>query len=89
MTYFDTHISTEWYVKLSSNIDRIAMGIGEKLSAFISSLLIPIFGIIICMFTYWPLALVLFIWILLGVFTISWLSKVSITFDSSFGINIS
>jgi len=65
------------------------MGIGDKLSAFISSLLIPIFGIIICMFIYWPLALVLSIWIPLGVFIISWLSKVNITFSILFKINLS
>ncbi len=62
------------------------MGIGDKLSAFISSLLIPVFGMIICMCIYWPLALILFLWIFIGVVTISFMSKVR--FRSLFEISV-
>ncbi|CAF3508770.1 unnamed protein product, partial [Adineta steineri] len=76
LTYFDTHSSTEWYMKLSSNIDHIALGIGDKLTTFITTSLYSLFGMIICLFIYWPLALVLFIIIFWNFFLISYLSTV-------------
>lgn len=63
-------------MKLLLNIDHIALGIGDKLTAFISTFLHAVFGILICLFIYWPLSLLLFICIFIAFFLIGWLSKV-------------
>jgi ABC-type transport system involved in cytochrome bd biosynthesis fused ATPase/permease subunit len=80
LTYFDTHVSSEWYIKLLSNIDHIALGIGDKLPIFISTLLHVVVAAVLCLFIYWPLSLLLFLWMFFDVVIIGWLSKVNIEF---------
>ncbi|CAF1489829.1 unnamed protein product [Adineta ricciae] len=76
LTYFDKHSNCEWFIKLLSNIDRISLGIGDKLSTFLTTSLYSFFGLSICLFVYWPLAILSFLIIFLNFILIGYLAKV-------------